>query len=179
MKHVIHIFGASGSGTSTLAEAIYERTGFQWVDTDAYYWLPTEPAFTAKRPPAERLALMTEAVEAAQNAVVSGSLVGWGDPLMAYFTLAVRLELPQNVRMDRLRRRELERYGDRVRHGGDMYEQSRAFMEWAAAYEDGAPPLRSRTLHDQWQEKLACPLLVLHSDRPVEELVDEVLKAMG
>lgn len=178
MKHVIHIFGASGSGTSTLAQAIGDRTGFRWVDTDAYYWLPAEPAFTAKRPPEERLQLMAQAIDEAENAVVSGSLVGWGDPLMERFTLAVRLELPKDVRMDRLWRRELSRYGDRVLPGGDMYEQSQAFLAWAAAYEDGQPPLRSRAMHDAWQEKLACPLLILDSTRPVEELADAVLAAL-
>ncbi len=31
---VIHIFGASGSGTSTLGRFICEKTGFFFMDTD-------------------------------------------------------------------------------------------------------------------------------------------------
>ncbi len=178
MKHVIHIFGASGSGTSTLARAIADRTGFRLLDTDDYYWLPAEVPYTLKRPIPERLAQMEKDIDAAKNVVVSGSLVGWGDPLMKRFTLAVRLTVPQDIRMERLKQRELARYGDRVLPGGDMYDQSQAFLAWAAAYDDGAPPIRSKAMHDLWQQQLPCPLLTLNSTRPVAELVDAVLEAL-
>ena len=173
--HVIHIFGASGSGTSTLGRAICEKTGFRFLDSDDYLWLPTDPRFTTKRPAAERAALLERDIEAAENAVVSGSLVGWGDPLMPRFTLAVRLAVPKDIRMERLMRREQERYGDRVRPGGDMYQIHRDFLTWAAAYDDGPATMRSRAMHDLWQQKLTCPLLVLDGERPVDELLQAVL----
>ena len=178
MKHVIHIFGASGSGTSTLGRALAERTGFRCMDTDDYYWLPAEPMYTLKRPVSERLALMERDLDTAEDAVLSGSLVGWGDPLIPRFTLAVRLDTPPPVRMERLRQREYARYGARILPGGDMYEQSRAFLDWAAQYDDGKPPIRSRALHDLWQQQLSCPLLTLDGTRPVEELAAAVLKAL-
>ena len=42
MKNVIHIFGASGSGTTTLGKKICSELGYTLMDTDAYYWIPTE-----------------------------------------------------------------------------------------------------------------------------------------
>jgi len=39
MKSVIHIFGASGSGTTTLAKKISEELGHRMMDTDDYYWM--------------------------------------------------------------------------------------------------------------------------------------------
>ncbi len=172
---VIHIFGASGSGTSTLGRALAEKTGFRCMDTDDYYWLPAEPMFTLKRPIQERLALMERDLNEADGAVLSGSLAGWGDPLIPRFTLAVRLNTPTPVRMERLRRREFARYGQRILPGGDMYEQSRAFLDWAARYDDGVPPLRSRALHDLWQQQLSCPLLTLDGTLPLDELTKLVL----
>jgi len=41
MKNVIHIYGASGSGTSTLGRKISEESGYKFLDTDDYLWLPT------------------------------------------------------------------------------------------------------------------------------------------
>ena len=139
-KRVIHIFGASGSGTSTLGRAVAARTGFRCMDTDDYYWLPAEPMYTLKRPIPERLALMERDLDTAEDAVLSGSLVGWG--------------------------------------GGDMHEQSQAFLDWAAQYDDGVPPIRSRALHDLWQRQLPCPLLTLDGTLPVEELTEMVVGAM-
>ena len=175
MKHVIHIFGASGSGTSTLGRAVAARTGYVFLDSDDYLWLPTDPQYIAKRTPAERLALLEGDIDASEGAVVSGSLVGWGDPLIPRFTLAVRLTVPQDIRMERLMRREQERHGDRILPGGDMYQIHRDFFTWAAGYDDGPATMRSRAMHDLWQQKLSCPLLTLDGTRPVEELAQAVL----
>ena len=179
MKHVIHIFGASGSGTSTLARAICRENGFRFLDSDDYLWLPTNPKYTDKRPAEERVALLERDLDASDGAVVSGSLVGWGDPLIPRFTLAVRLAVPHDIRMGRIMRREYERFGDRIRPGGDMYEKSQAFLDWAAAYDTADATIRSKAMHDLWQQKLACPLLTLDGTRPVEELVQTVLQAVS
>ena len=178
MKRVIHIFGASGSGTSTLGRALAEKTGFRFMDTDDYYWLPAEPMYTLKRPIPERLALMARDLDECSDAVLSGSLAGWGDPLIPRFTLAVRLVTPTPVRMERLKQREYARYGRRILPGGDLFEQSQAFLAWAAQYDDGLPPLRSRALHDLWQQKLSCPLLTLDGTLSLDKLAEAVLQKL-
>ena len=43
MKNVIHIFGAAGSGTTTLGSKISSKLGYKHMDTDDYYWIPTKP----------------------------------------------------------------------------------------------------------------------------------------
>ena len=68
--HVIHIFGASGSGTTTLARCIAERWGYAHLDSDDFFWLPTDPPYTQKRPIAERVPLMRAQIDRAENAVI-------------------------------------------------------------------------------------------------------------
>ena len=160
-KNVIHIFGASGSGTSTLGRRICSELGFRLMDTDDYFWLPTDPMFTAKRDVDERLSMMRRDIQSAQNVVISGSLTGWGDPLIPLFTLAIRLNTPTELRIARLRRRESEAFGARVAPGGDMYAEHQAFLDWAAAYDTGGLTMRSKAQHDAWQKLLPCALLVL------------------
>ena len=161
MKHVIHIFGASGSGTTTLGKKICEELGYRHMDTDDYFWLPTDPKFIEKRPAKDRLAMMKRDMDEAENVVISGALAGWGDPLIPYFTLAVRLELPQDVRIERLRKREKKRFGARIEPGGDMYRQHLDFIEWAKTYDTGDMAHRSKMRHDAWQKNLSCELLLL------------------
>ena len=105
-KQVVHIFGASGSGTSTLGREICRQLGFRFLDTDDFYWMPTDPKFTQKRPPEQRVELMREEILKPGSAVVSGSLVDWGDPLIPLFTLAVRLQADTQLRIQRLKQRE-------------------------------------------------------------------------
>jgi len=55
--HIL-VTGASGSGTSTLGQALASEFELRFVDADDIYWLPTKPAFREKRDAAERLALL-------------------------------------------------------------------------------------------------------------------------
>ena len=178
MKNVIHIFGPSGSGTTTLGEKICRELGYALMDTDDYFWMPTDPKFTAKRPAADRICLMRRDMEKSQNVVISGSLTDWGDVLIPSFTLAIRIEMEQSLRLERIRQREQRTFGSRIEPGGDMYETHRAFMEWAKSYDTGGPEIRSRRKHDQWQTLLSCPVLLLDGADTVDANYQKVLQFM-
>ena len=60
-------------------------------------------------------------IEAHENVVLSGSLGGWGNGLVSYFNLAIRLQIDSSVRLARLRKREKAQFGSRIEVGGDMY----------------------------------------------------------
>jgi hypothetical protein len=101
--------------------------------------------------------------------VVSGSLCGWGDVAIPLFELVVFLWILHDRRMERLRRREHERFGARILPGGDMYEHSQAFLAWAASYDEGDVNIRSRRRHDQWLNTLPCPIICFEGEYSIEE----------
>src|SRR5262249_27517771 len=107
----VHILGASGSGTTTLGAALAARLGHAHLDTDDFFWLPTEPKFLEIRPREERIALLERALDQAHRWVLSGSLCGWGDVFIPRFELVVFMYIEPHVRMARLARREAGRYG--------------------------------------------------------------------
>ena len=177
---VIHLFGASGSGTTTLGRALAQALGYVHMDTDDYFWLPTDPKFTAKRPIPERLAMMNADLDAAETgAVISGSLTGWGDALIPRFTLAVRVVTATAVRLERLRQREYAHFGDRIREGGDMYRNHLDFLDWAAQYDTGDVTMRSRACHDAWQQTLPCPVVTVCGTDELSALVRQVQSALA
>lgn len=178
MKQVLHLFGASGSGTTTLGKKLAEELGFVFMDTDDYFWLPTDPKFTAKRPADERIALMKRDIQNAEHVVLSGSLAGWGDALIPYFTLAIRIEIEPDLRIRRLIRREKERFGARIEPGGDMYAQHLAFVEWAKSYDTGRMNQRSKASHDLWQKQLPCTLLCVNGADSIEENIEKIKRAL-
>ena len=85
----IHLFGASGSGTSTLGAALAQRLSLPHLDVDDFYWRPTNPPFVEKQQPAQRLLDLNEAMMESQGWILSGSLCGWGDELIPRFSHAV------------------------------------------------------------------------------------------
>jgi len=163
-KSVIHIYGASGSGTSTLGKFISEQLGYTFMDTDDYFWLPTNPKYTKKREVTERFQMMKKDILNSDKAVISGSLVDWGADLIQYFTLVVRVVTDKNVRIERLVEREKEHFGSRIAIGGDMYHNHMEFIEWAAAYDAGDIDMRSKSKHDQWQKLLKCKQITVNGE---------------
>ena len=169
MKQVIHIYGASGSGTSTLGKYICKKSGYFFMDTDDYFWEPTNPPYTVKRCLSSRMKLMREDIQRHDHVIISGSLVDWGDEFIPLFTLAIRVETDTDIRLQRLNRREREKFGSRIDFGGDMYENHLEFIKWAASYDHGGMDMRSKAKHDDWQKKLICPLLFVDGNMPVSE----------
>ena len=174
----IHITGASGSGVTTLGTALATSLAVPHFDTDNFYWLPTNPPFTTKRPPSERVALLSERLSSQPSWVLSGSALKWGEPLEPLYDLVVFLALNPTLRMARLRQRERARYGQRIEPGGDIAETSAAFLAWAAAYDTAGEEQRSRTAHETWLAARTVPVLRLDSSKPVSALVGAVLSSM-
>jgi adenylate kinase family enzyme len=175
MPHRIHVFGASGSGTTTLGAEVASALGARFLDADDYYWFPTDPPFVRKREPAERVAMIEADVVGVDDWVLSGSLCNWGDPLLERFTLAVFVYLSPDLRMTRLAERERARYGERIEPGGDMHEAHLAFLDWARSYDHARAPVRSLDLHERWMPRLGCPVVRLDARLPVDELRDHVV----
>lgn len=179
----VYIFGASGSGTSTLGRELGRR-GFRWLDTDDFFWMPTDPMYTIKRPVADRIALITSALGEQEDAVLSGSVGSsnpiWGAPLLDLFNLAVFIYTPQDVRIQRLRDREYMEFGDRIRPGGDMFENHTEFVEWAKKYDTGeAYTIRSRATDEAViRDYLKCPVLRLDGTANVAENAERVIKTL-
>jgi adenylate kinase family enzyme len=159
--NIIHIFGASGSGTTTLAIAIHEAFGHTHLDTDDYFWVHTDPPYTIKRPRDERQRSLKTHIAQSKKCVISGSLDGWGDIFIPLFDLVIFVDTPTDVRIKRLQEREYGRFGDRILPGGDMYDNHTAFIEWAKAYETAGLDQRSRALHMQWMTKLSCTTVIV------------------
>lgn len=166
---IIHIYGASGSGTTTLAKYMSEKLEYACLDTDDYFWKPTNPPYQEKRNISERLDFMKKDILKSSKVVISGSLVDWGDELIPLFTLAIRLHTATDIRMERLKRREYEHFGSRIEKGGDMYVNHQEFLAWAAAYDSGDIHMRSKAKHDEWQKLLQCRQMVLDGSKDVED----------
>jgi adenylate kinase family enzyme len=171
----LHVLGASGSGTTTLGAALAAALRCPHIDADDYYWRQTDPPFTVKNDPPQRVAALQRALAEQDRWVLSGSVCGWGDVLRPAFTLAVFLWIPPARRLQRLIMRERQRFGSRIDAGGDMFEQHRAFLDWASRYDSAGPEMRSRSLHETWLATLPCPVLRLEAEASVERLVATVL----
>ena len=172
------IFGASGSGTTTLGKALAMRSDFIHLDVDDYYWVPTTPPYQEKVPLAERNTQLSTNFQSNPKVIVSGSMVSWGKEWETAFDLAVFIRMDNALRMQRLAQREEERYGELLRTDPILKESSAAFLAWANQYEDPNFTGRSLAVHQQWMQKLPFPILQLNGADPLEPKVNEVLQEL-
>lgn len=178
MKTHIHIFGASGSGTTTIAREVCQRTGYSHFDSDDYFWLPTPQPFTVERSKEDYSRLLYQDLKPDAKWILSGSIVGWADDLMPLFDLIVFVYVPRDIRIERLKKRELERYGDRISLGGDRYEANVDFIEWAGSYDSGTQTGRNLAKHEAWLKKATCPVLSLEN-MDIHESVEKVMNTIS
>lgn len=171
----LHIFGASGSGVTTLGHALSEALRIPYFDSDDYFWEYSTPPFTVRRPPAERDAALAADLAQQPSWILGGSIVGWGEQWLAAFDGVVFLWLPPVLRLERLRQREYERYGDIIFADSGRAAQTQAFLIWAAGYDDGSCG-GSRTLanHTDWLSRFTCPVRELRGNLTVAQRLQSI-----
>jgi hypothetical protein len=115
--------------------------------------------------------------------VLSGSLDGWGDPLIPRFEAVTFLTAATETRLARLGLREHQRYGDAIAPGGASHAHHLDFLAYAAAYDTGAftGSLRGRYLarHEAWLAGLPCRVVRLDGGVLAPELVKAALDALA
>ena len=165
----ILIFGAPGSGESTLGQALAESMDYFFMDTDDYFWLKSPVPYSRKRDTAEGLCLMRRDIETHKNCVIAGSVCGWGDELIPYIDLSVWLQTDTSIRIERICEREERLFGCRAAPGGDMYRQFTAFLDYAKQYDTAGEEVRSLAQHSKWVKLLPCSTLLLDGAASVSE----------
>ncbi|WFD08677.1 shikimate kinase [Tepidibacter hydrothermalis] len=174
LTNIIHIVGASGSGTTTLGKAIEHRYGYTHLDVDDYYWLPTDPPFITPRKLNQRVKLLEEDIKKYKKCVITGSLCGWGDCFISKFDLIIRVVTPTKIRIKRLRQRELQRFGNRILPNGDMFNKHMEFIQWARKYDTGDTSMRSKKLHDEWIKSILCKQIVIDGTISTDIVISKI-----
>ncbi len=158
----IHVMGAPGAGTTTLGRQLAQQLDCPHFDSDDYHWFTSDPEpYRRRRNPDHRRALLTADLDAHDRWVLSGSLCGWGDVFAPRFDAIVFCTAPVEVRLARIRARELARYGpERLGEGGDLHGVFVKFLDWAAAYDTEPERMRSFAFEKKWAAE-HCPVEVV------------------
>jgi adenylate kinase family enzyme len=164
----IIILGANGSGKTTLGRELARMLNFTHFDAEDYYWYKTDMPFTVARSQIERQKMLLSDIEKHGSFVMSGDVSNWGEQFITLFDFVIFLKVPTDIRIERIERREFERFGDRIQEGGDMYEQHIMFVEFAAT--------RSIALLEQWALLYSCPILHVDGTKTPEEIASKIIE---
>ncbi len=171
----LHIFGASGSGVTTTGLALAEVLNIPYFDSDFYFWEQTEIHYSVRRDPAVRNKLLEGDTQDHASWIVGGSLLDWESIVCDQFTLAVFLWIPQSIRIERLKARELQRYGAVIHTDAQRNKKFNDFLTWASGYDSGLARGRTLHAHERWMSTLRCNVFQLRGDMTPECRVQHIL----
>lgn len=170
----LHILGASCSGVTTLGQALASHLQIPYFDSDEYFWEKTNTPFTTRRNPELRNQMLMADINQYESWIIGGSLLKWD--LAIDFDLIVFLYIPHEIRMERLRKREMERYGEIIFTDSARNQQYNDFLNWARGYDDNTTQGRTLAAHESWLAEQTSPVLEIRRDCSVEERVALVLE---
>ena len=164
MGNGILLCGLNGAGKSTIGRALAQSLGYHFIDHE-YLFFP-DGVYAAPRSREEACCLLMQRVAAHPNFVLACVKGNFGDALLPQLRLAVLVEVPRALRLQRVRKRSLGKFGDRMLPGGDLHAQEAAFLQQVIARPEDYVEAWARTLH--------CPLLRVDGTRLVEETVARI-----
>ena len=169
MAEGIILLGLNGCGKTTVGRSLAHRLGFNRLDVEDFYFLPSEIPYSRSRTHDEVQELLLQEIRACTGYVLSCVRFNWNQEIENSLRLAVVLSTSSELRSNRIKQREEQRFGSRVLPGGDMHESQMRFRQFAAS--------RSEREVTESINRLACPVVVLDASRPVKELVEEIISA--
>ena len=176
MSRGIIIFGSAGAGKTTLGKMVARRLNYPYYDIDDYIWRKdTDIPFSVMYSREEKADRLLEAISEHEHFVMAGSMDSFNAPFVPLFDLAVHITGTPEVRVARIRERELAIFGDRILESGDMYEEHQRFLKSASRYEtDGSPCLKT---HLEWAATLPCKVLYLNGEDELNMNVKLIVEA--
>ncbi|MBQ3014945.1 MAG: AAA family ATPase [Clostridia bacterium] len=169
MKCRICVCGLNGSGKTTLAAALAKALNFEHMDIEQYYFTSTDNPYSSSRTREEVEQLLLEDIKKNPCFVFSAVDGNMTPEINENYTLVVYLDVPLDVRMKRIRQRAIDKFGDRVLPGGDMYAQEEKFFAYAEK--------RTPEKIENWLKTLVCRAIRLDGTKPIQENV-ELIKSL-
>ena len=164
----IMIIGPSASGKTTLGKKVAELLGFPYFDVDDFIWrFDTPELYTVMYSREEKISRLQNAIAPYEHFVMAGSMSSFHQAFDNTFEMMVFLYVDPDIRVQRANERAIQRFGNRVLEGGDMYESNQDFLRKVRKYEtDGSPNLSEQKA---WMENLTCKKLELDGTEPIEK----------
>lgn len=168
------IIGPSGSGKTTLGKIVAEKLGYPYFDVDDYIWKKNiENPYSQMYTKDEKISRLSNAIARYDFFVMAGSMSSFHYAFDDKFALMVFIYVEPEVRVERVHKRAIERFGDRVLEGGDMYESHMKFMNDNRKYEtDGSPNLNEQR---EWMNNMNCVKIELDGTFKCEENAEKIV----
>lgn len=166
----IIICGLNGCGKSTLGKALAKKLHFHFIDNEDLYFPKTDDhyIYASPRSREEVEKLLWGEIRAHENFVFASVKGDYGESIYPFFQYAILIEVSKDIRIQRVKNRSFQKFGERMLLGGDLHEQEEKFFDFVKS--------RSENTVEEWVQSLKCPVLRIDGTKPIESNVDFIME---
>ena len=152
-----------------ILELEYEGITFYFIDNEDLFFPKTDPnyIYASPRTREEAEKMLFHAIKVHENFVFAAVKGDYGESIYPFFQYAVLIDTPKDIRVQRVKKRSFQKFGNRMLPGGDLHEQEEKFFEFVTS--------RPESTVEEWIQLLSCPILRIDGTKPVEENVDFII----
>ena len=161
----IIICGLNGTGKSTLGKVLAEKLDFYFIDSENLYFPASDSCYNYALPRTRKEAekLLYHEITLHKNFVLASVKGDYGELIHPFFQYAVLIDVPKDIRLQRVKNRSYQKFGNRMLPGGDLHEQEEVFFHFVES--------RKEEDVEEWLQSLSCPIIRVDGTRSVEENV--------
>ena len=169
----ILICGLNGAGKSTLGKALASRMGYEFIDNEDLYFPKTDSAYDYSDPRSkeEAIQLLEKKIDNNSRFVFAAVKGDYGDKLISAIEHIVLMDVPKDVRSQRVRARSFRKFGSRILPGGELYDKEQKWF----AFVDSRPEDYVLT----WLETIKCPVIRVDGTLPTEDNVRYLMSVLS
>jgi len=168
----IVICGGNGSGKSTIAREVANILNYKLMDMDSYYFpnKDSDYKYGYSLSTEEVTELLLTDMKTHKDFIMAAVTGDYGEEINSYYTLAIVIEAPLELRLERVINRSYIEFGDRILPGGDLYEKEKEFFDMVAS--------RPEDRVEKWLNTISCPIIRIDGTKPVIENVEHIIKIL-
>ena len=166
----IIVCGLNGSGKSTLGKALAKKLHFHFIDNEDLYFPKTDShyIYASPRTRKEVEKLLWSEISEHENFVFTSVKGDYGKKIYPFFQYVVLIDVSKDIRMQRVRDRSFQKFGKRMRSGGDLHEQEEKFFDFVKS--------RPENTVEEWVQSIKCPVIRIDGTKSIEENVDYIVE---
>lgn len=168
----ILLCGLNGVGKSSIGRMLAKRMSYQFIDNEDLYFPKNDKSYMFSNPRSkeEVIHILEEKISKEDKFIFAAVKGNYGEKFLAQIDYVILVEVPKKIRMDRVKMRSAQKFGDRILADGDLAEKENAWFSLVNS--------RPENYVTEWLEMVKCPIIRIDGTLPIEENVDYLLSIL-
>lgn len=168
----ILLCGLNGVGKSSIGRILAKRMSYQFIDNEDLYFPKNDKLYMFSNPRSkeEVIHILEEKISKEDKFIFAAVKGNYGEKFLAQIDYVILVEVPKKIRMDRVKMRSAQKFGDRILADGDLAEKENAWFSLVNS--------RPENYVTEWLEMVKCPIIRIDGTLPIEENVDYLLSIL-